>query len=464
VENAIQTAKKSRFSDALDGVTLYSRFFAKTVIRPVAVIEVVGYMGAAIGVFYLINPQDPLLLLLAYPWIWLVATALALRYGALMGVLAGLMIVLAWEILYRGYQGNGALSFPVMFMSGGLVQVILAGHVRDVWSNLLVRANGINGYLNDHLASLTTAHYLLRVSHDRLERDLFTRPATLRSALEHMREITALSTEAGEPDSPFKGAQAALDLISMICQLGSATLYAVASNGQVVDVAHAAVGTPIPLNRNDPVLKDCLTRQSLSHLKAVDAEKLGSYYVAAPIVQVSGELIGVLLVHQIHFMALNHDNMQLMRVLLDYYGDGLAQHQLVGQVHRLMPQCPYGFSAELERISHLKKLYDIDSSLVALSFPRSGPGDLQFQQVNRQLRSLDMLWTDQNDERQFSLFLMPLTEGDGVLGYMNRIEAGLQQTFQTTLAEAEIRFYSTSIKPRDADKDLKMIYDQVRAA
>jgi hypothetical protein len=59
---------------------------------------------------------------------------------------------------------------------------------------------------------------------------------------------------------------------------------------------------------------------------------------------------------------------------------------------------------------------------------------------------------------------MPLTEGDGVLGYMNRIEAGLQQTFQTTLAEAEIRFYSTSIKPRDADKDLKMIYDQVRAA
>ena len=90
MENAIQTAKKSRFSDALDGVTLYSRFFAKTIIRPVAVIEVVGYMGAAIGVFYLINPQDPLLLLLSYPWIWLVATALALRYGALMGVLAGL--------------------------------------------------------------------------------------------------------------------------------------------------------------------------------------------------------------------------------------------------------------------------------------------------------------------------------------------------------------------------------------
>jgi len=463
VENAIQAAKKARFSDALDGVTLYSRFFVKTAIRPVAVLEVVGYMGATIGVFYWINPQDPLLLMLTFPWIWLVATALALRYGALMGVLAGLMIVLAWEILYRGYQGNGALGFPVMFMSGGLVQVILAGHVRDVWSNLSVRANGINGYLNDHLASLTTAHYLLRVSHDRLERDLFTRPATLRSALEHMREITALSTASEEPHSPFKGAQAALDLISMICQLGSATLYSVASNGQVVDVSYAGVGTPIPLNQEDPVLKDCLARQSLSHLKAVDAEKLGSYYVAAPIVQVTGELIGVLLVHQIHFMALNHDNMQLMRVLLDYYGDGLAEYQLVGQVHPLMPQCPYGFAAEVERISHLKKLYDIESSLVALSFPRSGPGDLQFQQVIRQLRSLDMLWTDQNDERQFALFLMPLTEGDGVLGYMNRVEAGLKQTFQTTLAEAKIRFYSISVKARDAEMDLKTIYDQVRA-
>jgi hypothetical protein len=464
VENAIQTAKKARFSDALEGVTLYSRFFAKTAIRPVAVIEVVGYMGAAIGAFYLIDPQDPLLLMLDFPWVWLVATALALRYGALMGVLAGLMIVLAWELLYRGYQGNGTPGFPVMLMSGGLVQVILAGHVRDVWANLAVRANGINGYLNDHLASLTTAHYLLRVSHDRLERDLFTRPATLRSALEHMREITALSTDPEVLHSPFRGAQAALDLIAMICQLGSATLYAVASNGQVVDVSYAEVGTPIPLNRDDPVLKDCLARESLSHLKAVDAEKLGSYYVAAPIIPVSGELIGVLLVHQIHFMALNHDNMQLMRVLLDYYGDGLEKYQLVGQVHRLLPQCPHGFAAELARISHLKQLYDIDSSLVALSFPRSGSGDLQFQQVIRQLRSLDMLWTGQNDERQFALFLMPLTEKDGVAGYMNRIEAGLQQTFQATLAEAEIRFYSMPVKERDADRDLKMIYDQVRAA
>ena len=461
MENAIQEAKRARFSDALNGISLYGRLFVKTAIRPIAVVEVVGYMGLVLTLFYLINPQDPLLMMLSFPWPWLVATALALRYGALLGVLAGLLIVGDWEWLYHGYEGTGPQVFPVMTMAGGLIQVILVGHVRDVWANTAVRANGVNGYLNDHLASLTTAHFLLRNSHDRLERDLFTRPTTLRGALEQMREVVPLEEEGKEMQG-LLNAQTMLDMVAMICQLNAAAIYPVGRNGQIMEVPVAHLGSLLPLNRHDMVLHDCLDNQMLAHLKTVDADRLGTYYVAAPIAISSGELVGVLVVSDINFMSLNHDNMQLLLVLLDYYGDSLQQQQLVFPVHQSLPQCPFRFAAELERISHLKRLYDVDSSLVALRVPRTGSGDLQYQQLTRQLRALDLIWQIQGDQSHIAIFLMPLTTKDGIVGYLRRVETQLKQNFGTTLAEAEINSYSLPIRSEGGGMDLKSLYDQVR--
>lgn len=463
MENAIQESKRARFSDALNGITLYGRLVAKTAIRPIAVIEVAAYMVLILVLFYFIHPQDPLLLMLPFPWVWLVATALALRYGALLGVMAGLIVVLDWELLYRGYHGAGPMSFPVMFMSGGLILVIMAGHVRDVWANIIVRADGINSYLNDQLASLTTAHFLLRTSHDRLERDLFTRPATLRGAIEKMREVVPLA-EGQRTSEGLEGAQKMLELVVMICQINSATVYPISANGEVNNMPVAHVGDSIPLDRGDLVLQDCLERQLLAHLQTVDADRLDSYYIAAPIMVATGEIAGVLVVNDVTFMSLNHDNMQLLLVLLDYYGDSLIQQQLVAPVQRVMPRCPFRFAAELERVSHLKQIYDIDSSLVGLSFPRTGPGDLQFQQVTRQLRALDLVWVDQIDKRQFAIFLMPLTEENGVTGYLKRIESNLQSSFNTTMAGADIRYYSLPVSSGDVAIVLKNIHDQVRAS
>lgn len=464
MENAIQEAKRARYSDALNGVSLYGRLVTRTVIRPIAIAEVLGYMGVTLLLFYWIRPQDPLLLMLPFPWVWLVAAVLALRYGALLGVAAGLLIVLDWEWLYRGYPGAGLLSFPVMTVSGGFILVILVGHVRDVWANMAVRANGVNAYLNDHLASLTTAHYLLRTSHDRLERDMFTRPTTLRGAIEKMREVVPLADHTTPESDELKNAQAMLDLVAMICQINGAVVYPVASNGQVKDDPVASLGQPVPLDRDDLVLRDCMERQMLAHLMTVEASRKESYFVAAPIAAVSGSVMGVLVVTDISFMSLNHDNMQLLLVLLDYYGDSLLQQQLVSPIHRLMPQCPFRFAAELERTSHLKQTFDVDSALVGLSFPRTGPGDLQYQHVVRQLRALDMVWLDHGDQRQFALFLMPLTEENGVAGYLRRIEGTLQSSFGTTMDGANIRSYSLPIKSGNVAAELKTLYDQVRAS
>lgn len=54
----------------------------------------------AIGVVWLFEPGNPLLLGHGFPWIWLVPLILALRYGTLLGAVAALVVVGAWWVFY----------------------------------------------------------------------------------------------------------------------------------------------------------------------------------------------------------------------------------------------------------------------------------------------------------------------------------------------------------------------------
>src|SRR3546814_452150 len=137
-------------------------------------------MALIMGLSYLSHPSDPLCLNSYFPWVGLAAMIAALRYGTLFGVVAGLCMMAGWRLLYGEADGAG---FPVMFFAGVLIQVVIAGYFRDTWASRAKRVGNTNQYLNDRLASITNNHYLLRISHDRLEKDLLSRPSTLRHAI-----------------------------------------------------------------------------------------------------------------------------------------------------------------------------------------------------------------------------------------------------------------------------------------
>ncbi|MBX4421619.1 hypothetical protein K4H00_26790, partial [Mycobacterium tuberculosis] len=67
--------------------------------------------------------------------------------------------------------------------------VLIGGQYGDIWGARLSRARTVNGYLNDRLAALTKNHFLLRLSHERLENDLLAKPTTLRDTLTQLRNI-----------------------------------------------------------------------------------------------------------------------------------------------------------------------------------------------------------------------------------------------------------------------------------
>ena len=443
-----QQPLRTRKSGLRDSVGLYGRLLAPAATRPVAAIEVIIGMIVVIGIFYLIRPADPLLLDIDFPWIWLAAAIFALRYGALLGVLAGLCIFAGW-ILFYSQGGNG--EFPAMFFVGGLTELVVAGHFCDVWANRANRLQSVNGYLNDRLVSITNNHYLLRISHERLERDLLSKPSTLRDAIGYLRGLSVLNAASAE----LPNAQAMLEFAASSCQIGIASIFPVWRDGFASN-ALAFVGERFELDADDPLLRECMEKRALVHLRQLDALQ-SAYLACVPIIAASGQMTGVLVVRRMPFLSLNFDNLQLLLVLLNYYADGIEQQALVAPVQEVAPKCPYDFALELGRLSHMRHVSGVQSSLIGLVFPRGTIGDSLFDQVVRQRRTLDLLWAFSTDQAQVAVVLMPLTDENGVDGYLLRIESDLRTQFDTDFIQAHVAVHSAAIEAENPGNGLEKL-------
>lgn len=413
--------------------------------RPIAVIEIIVGMTVVFGVCYLFQPADPLLLTMGFPWIWLAATVFALRYGALLGVLAGLCIVLAW-LLFYGQGAAGELP-PISFV-GGLMQLILVGHFSDLWTSRVDRELTVNEYLAGRLAAITNNHYLLRISHERLEKDLLAKPSTLRDALGHLR---GLSASDGQCDG-LPNMQAMLEYVALSCQIGEAGVFPVTGKS-LSSESVACIGERFQLDAQDPLVHECIATQALVHFRQLDG--LDSAYLACVPVLFSGErLAGVLIVRRMPFLSLNFDNLQLLLVLINYYADGIEQHVLVDPVQQLVPMCPEDFALELGRLARMRRVSGVQSSLVALVIPRGPVGDSLFDQLIHYHRALDISWSFVTESAQVSVALLPLADQNDVEGYLFRIESAFKSRFNTDFVQAQIASYRSDIDPNNPGEGL----------
>ncbi|WP_343548701.1 PelD GGDEF domain-containing protein [Ralstonia sp.] len=429
--------ERRRNAQGIGASTWYGRLIAPAVSSPSAVLETLGAVVAAIGLVWLFVPDNPLLLGYGFPWMWLVPLILALRYGTLLGALAALVVLGAWAVFYG--QTAAAGSFPRMYFLGGLMLVLIGGQYGDIWGARLSRARTVNGYLNDRLAALTKNHFLLRLSHERLENDLLAKPTTLRDTLTQLRNIALAAREHGTGDNApdvaqLPGAVPFLQWTAQACQLEVAAMVRVTGN-RIDTEPVARVGTPFDIVADDPLIRHCIDTHTLGHpqapeLRNVNNPEDSSRYVAcAPVLSGADELIGLVVVHQMPFLSLSYENLQFLLVLLGYYADGVRHLTVSSEILDLVPDAPYEFALDLGRLARLHRDTGIDSSVVALIFDKDETSDALFESVVRSRRALDVVWQANGKNRRAIITLMPLSGAGAVSAYLVRIEDSLRAQF-----------------------------------
>jgi hypothetical protein len=345
-----------------------------------------------------------------------------------------------------------------MFFLGGLLLVLTSGQFGDVWGTRLARARAVNRYLDERLAALTKNHYLLRISHARLENDLLARPTTLRDTLSQMRAVAMGDAARGgvdQPETTLPGAQPMLQVVAQACQIEGAALFA-CDGERISPQAAASIGPAFELNLDDPLVRHCLDTRELAHLRSSglqqDAET--RYVAVAPVLAGSDRLIGVLVVERMPFLSLTYENLQLLMVLMGYYADGVEHGQATHGIQALMPAIPYAFALDYARLSRLRQETGVESSVVALVFDLDEARDALFEQVVRSRRALDVAWPARSPRQRAMLTLMPLSDSQAVSAYLVRIEDMLRAQFGTDFATSHIGVYSLTVPATGAEDAL----------
>lgn len=403
-----------------------------------------------------LNPQDPLWTHANFPWTWFAPVVLALRYGPLAGIGGAGMLLLAW----LGLHPDGNVAFPKLVYLGGLILVMVIGEFSSLWLARTRRAEAVQRYLDQRLEFLTHQHYLLRLSHDRLEQDLISRPMAMRDALSSMRNL--VTGDHHESDSVC--ANALLRLLSQYCQLEVAALHLI-KDGAIQAEPLGTLGNATPFTADDPLITHAMETGQLCHINqsVAEDEKPGRYLIAAPLTNLNGEPFGLLVVEHLPFFSLQDETLQTINLLLGYYADSLSVQALADPIRSHVPDCPPEFAFELQRLWHIRQISRVASAVVVLEIRhRPGTPDLA-QQIQRQKRALDENWLIFGVDRNTLITLMPLSAAAAAEGYLSRLEYWAKQRSGKTLVELGIFGHILTLDSQPPLALLQQIHDIVHA-
>jgi hypothetical protein len=395
--------------------------------------EVLLFTALALLVCRWLEPSDIFGIEAQFPWLWIMPAVLAMRYGSGAGVLSVLLLVASWFVLVRDAGGAAAheAAFPQSYFLGGLVLTLLCGQFSEVWNARSRRLRAINAYLDERLTTLTKNHFLLRLSHERLEQDLLSKPLTLRESLDRLRALT-IAQQIG-PYNRLPAVDAFMNILVQSCQLEVAAVYACDPDGTVGREALTELGAPSALRPDDPLLLYCLQQEKLAHLQSADLNQAyrnrSRYMICAPLKNFDNVVLGVLVVEKLPFVALTDDMLQLLSVLIDYYADGVAMNATARHIVQAVPGCPPELAVDVVRLHRLKANTDIDSSLVALVFGADGAAHDMYEQIKRLKRAADVAWEYSDGDTNVLMTLLPLAGSAAVEGYLMRIESVMQAQF-----------------------------------
>lgn len=404
-----------------------------------ALLETLLFCVVTLGVRYWFNPNNPFGVEEPFPWLWIPPALLAMRYGTAIGVVSVIFMVLGWFVFAQlgiGVQQTGE-EFPKVYFMGGLLLILVCGQFSDMWNAHIHRLRIINGYLDERLGTLTKNHYLLRLSHDRLEQDLLGKPMTLRETLIRLRDLTS-SAEPGV----LAGAQELIQLLGQSFQLEVAAIYRADASGQLLPKEEATLGHPSALSLEDPLLRYALESQAMAHIQTsnISAEtRDGSIYlVCAPLLTSGGQMVGMMVIEKLPFFALNDNALQQIAVFTGFYADGVVIGEVIRPVLQIVPNCPLDLALDMVRLHRIRERDGVESTLVALVFAKDGRAMDMFEQVRHLNRGADITWHIATERHNALFTLLTLGNSLATEGYLLRIESALKRQFHVDFVEGGV--------------------------
>ncbi len=410
----------------------------------------------AIGVGWLNNPADPLMIKEDFHWIWYAPVLVALRYGTLWGILSVATLGLNTYLAITWF--DQPVDVELSFIIGGLILTLLVGEFADVWYESHHRKDEANLYLEERLTRLTRQYLLLKISHDLLEEQMLARPGSLRSAIQALRQQILTSQQGITNQS---NVSSLLTILAQYNSIEQAQIYEVEWNKQSetyqLGSVVAQLGNPASHDINHPMLQQALERGSLVHLGMDELENTKEILLATPLMSSHGQIWGLFVVESMPFYAYNEGNLHFIQVLVFYFADLLQEYHFYDQHQQgLLDVLDSDFIEELNRLVRVAKTTQVYSYLVVFKFS-GNKKDILPEQMQQLKRGLDMTIRVTIDNDPSLIMLLPFASISSVKGMIVRLNNWLIERHQGSFDDYKIDVHQIKVDREKVFKELKDI-------
>ena len=407
------------------------------------VVELIVFALIVPVVGYFLFRNDPVGMNSGFPWLILPPAIFAARYGTVWGFICALASVACLAYPWEAYANQ--TTALVALGVGTIILCIVVGDFASAGKKQSAQESAENKYLRHRIKEFSKDYHVLKVSHGQLEEFMAGNRLSVRQALQQLKPMLTSNTS----DEIKAGAE----LMAVFAQFGAvqvAGLYGIKEKDRLDPKPIAVHGSMSELNLFDPLLKLAIeTKQLVSiKLQAQENDTVESELLAVvPIVDSHGHLHGVLAIKDMHFMAFQQENLNVLSLLGSYVGDMLTRSKSEGESRSGW------FMAELSNAIRFARSNQVPSCMLALRLTSNVNTQTVIDFLSSNMRSLDSAWQPELSEDQSTIvFLLPLmTEIQGK-AFLQRVSKKLYDESKIDLASMTEIVSTKLIKKRDTEE------------
>jgi len=278
---------------------------------------------------------------------------------------------------------------------------------------------------------------------------------SVRQALQQLKPLLTTNVSGDE-------LKAGPELMAVFAQFGAvqvAGLYGTKGTDRIDPSPVATHGEMPALNLFDPLVKLAVDKGQLVSVKleAQESDTIESEFLAVvPIIDSHDHLHGILAIRDMHFMAFQQENLNVLALLGSYIGDMLTRSKSEGESKSGW------FMAELSNAIRFARSNAVQSSMLAIKLKSDTNTQFVIDFLSNNTRSLDSAWQPGASQGGTSVVvLLPLMNEAQSKAYLQRVSKKLFDEANIDLSQMTELVSAKQIKKKDTEESCLAFINKV---
>jgi len=319
-------------------------------------IEVGIFIIIVMGVGYVIDRSDPLLIHYKFNLLTLWLAIITLYYGVRTGLLM-------WSVFFIIlFYTNKNEPILIAYLLENLFFVALFGLFFHNNKKKNTYLNVYNRHLKQKLKELENSFFTLKISHDKLESMYISQPTSLRYLLSDLLNRDDYSSVESSGENLLKVLEKTFMVrSSMLWEVKDSQLSSlIASNGQVEQ----------DIDFEDMLIVEALKHKDAMYLKDLIDKEQTKYIFTIPFLDENEEVISLLIIQDIPFLFYKEDFLLKINVMFHYLWTELQKRLMVKSVEKVesksrvkLTENVIAFKSEVIRLQKIEEKFNIESRI-----------------------------------------------------------------------------------------------------